>query len=89
MLKLEILTILRDPSLTMDQQADMLANMVVRRCGDMSRYVKGNARRAIMREREESARAVADAFERGWDQGYEDCADHYEEAKRLGTDIAF
>lgn len=89
MLENEIINILRDPTLTMEQQAAMLAAMMRKRNREVYKYLKAQAQETIVREREESALACEDAFERGWDCGFEAGVEDREAGERAGTDIAF
>lgn len=75
MLKMEIMEILRNADLTMNQQADMLAEMVRKRGEFALDYASKNARRQLEIHKQlfeaEREMIVDSAYARGFDDGFE------------------
>ena len=70
MLKQDILNILRDPSTTMEEQAEMLAAMMRKRSIAVYKYVKQQAQETILREREQAQDRIDRAYDDGLNDGY-------------------
>ena len=70
MLENEILNILRDPTVTMEQQAEMLAAMLRKRSRAINEYIKARAQETIKREREQYLDRIDQAYTDGLDSGY-------------------
>ena len=74
MLKMEIMEILRNADLTMNQQADMLAEMVRKRGEFALDYASKNARRQLEIHKQlfeaEREMIVDSAYARGFDDGF-------------------
>lgn len=90
MLENEILNILRDPTVTMEEQAAMLAAMMRKRSISVYKYVKQQAQETIAKEREQYQDRIDRAYDDGLKNGYHMGLNDGEAlAQGVDNDIAF